>query len=69
MQAIARCVDDLKPTRNNAEDPVLVASLDQEHDLLYKVSGNSSVHQRFISMLESLALILPLFFHIKCCVL
>lgn len=37
VSAIARCVDDLKPTRNNAEDPVLVASLDQEHDLLYNV--------------------------------
>lgn len=43
-------MDDLKPTRNNAEDPVLVASLDQEHDLLYNVSGNSYVHQRFISI-------------------
>lgn len=39
MQAIARSVDDLKPSRNNAEDPVLVASLDQEHDLLYNVCG------------------------------
>lgn len=49
VQAIARCMDDLKPTWNNAEDPEVVL-LDQEHDLLYYVSGNSSVHQRFIGI-------------------